>query len=210
MHIFFRWFGLPGRFVLTVLLSILSVVLALISQTAVGVLCMIAMILSSLGDIILMDYKPVVSHFPFKGFEAGALMFALAHGLYAAAYILKNIKADMKRFNIGTLFSIILFLLSVAVLTSLMIRNKKKSIGMYILGIAYLIFITVNCSAIFTFGVNYFPLGLVSIVGAVSFFISDLFLAFDKIGCIKIKNLTNIVWWFYPIGQILILVGAVL
>lgn len=79
MHRFFAWFGLPGKLVLTALISLTAVVLAVIDTTPTRIICIPAMLLSSLGDIILMNYKPITKHLPVKGFIAGAVAFAAAH-----------------------------------------------------------------------------------------------------------------------------------
>lgn len=71
MHRFFAWFGLPGKLVLTALISLTAIVLAVIDPTPTRIICIPAMLLSSLGDIILMNYKPITKHLPVKGFIAG-------------------------------------------------------------------------------------------------------------------------------------------
>lgn len=168
------------------------------------------MLLSSLGDIVLMDYKPLTNKLPLKGFTVGSALFALAHALYASAYTVKYLSESSFKINPGSYIATGLFIISVLILTLLMIRNNNKSVKMYVLGLVYLILISSNCFAIFTFGIGNIPKGIVPVIGASSFFFSDFIIALDKIGGIKVKNMTDIIWWFYPIGQILILIGAAL
>lgn len=69
---FFRWFGLPGPLVLTALLSLFALTLAGLFPSLPRWLCAAGMLCSSLGDILLMNYRPITNRLPFRGFAAGA------------------------------------------------------------------------------------------------------------------------------------------
>lgn len=210
MHRFFRWFGLPGRLVLSVLMSLYAIILAITVISTGALLCMLAMLLSTLGDIILMDYKPITGKLPASGFTAGAIAFAAAHCVYTAAYVTRIKALGSSYINIGFYIGIALFACSVITLFLLKSGNKKDIGKMLLLGICYLALISTNCTTVFSYGISRGGVGYLAIAGAVSFFISDFFIALDKIGGIKLKHRTDIIWWFYPIGQILLLTSMII
>lgn len=205
---FFRWFGLPGNFVLTLLISLYGIILACIFRTPSRIICAAAMLLSSLGDIILMDYKPVTNRLPFRGFTAGAASFGIAHIVYASAFIFTTASSGYNVINRGFFCGIGLSIIALITLIFLMRTKKQDSNVMKVLPFCYLLLISFNLTVIFSCSVNRGAYGLISGIGALSFFISDLILSIRLVSNIKIKHNEELVWWFYPIGQILLLTGA--
>lgn len=204
---FFRWFGLPGNLVLTTLISIYGIVLACVFRTPERIICAFAMLFSSLGDIILMDYKPITKRLPFRGFTAGALTFGLSHLIYASAFLTVIIISGFDFFNHGFILGCVLFCASLVALTFMNRRNRTGK-TMIVLPLCYLLLIAGNCAVIFSCSVSRGAFGFIAAAGAVSFFISDMFIALNVVGGLKIKHSDDIIWWFYPIGQILLLAGA--
>ena len=59
MHRWFNWFGQPGTFVLTVLLSCTALVLALAFPAPQRWLCLCGMLASTAGDLINTDWRGI-------------------------------------------------------------------------------------------------------------------------------------------------------
>ncbi len=203
---FFKWFGLPGNLVLTCLISLYALIMAIVFRTPEHIICAFAMLLSSLGDIILMNYRPIVDRLPFRGFTAGAASFGLSHATYTAAFIYIIVSRGYSFVNFGAFSGIALFLLSIAALFIMKAHNREK-ISM-LLPLCYLLLICTNCTVIFSCAFSGGAFGIISAIGAISFFISDMFLAFKIVAGVYTKTMEELVWWFYPIGQILILTGV--
>ena len=84
MSSYFAWFGLPGTFVLTVLMSALALVLALLRPSAHRWLCFAAMAFSTGGDLFLTNFRGL-GDLP-NSFVIGACLFGIAHVLYLLTY----------------------------------------------------------------------------------------------------------------------------
>lgn len=205
---FFRWFGLPGRFVLTLLMSGLSVLLAFYFPSVPHFIAAGAMLLSSLGDILLMNFRPVTRLLPFRGFKAGSAVFTLAHLTYASAFGYKIYKSKLSFFNAGVVIAFAIFVTLVLLTVILTFLRHSDGINMLAPGMIYLLVISINCAAIFSCAFSMGGLAIVSSVGILSFLTSDYFIMLDKVCGVDSKTLNELIWWFYPIGQILLLVGV--
>ena len=206
MHRFFKWFGLPGKVVLTALMSLLAVLMAVLDPTMTRILCIPAMLVSSLGDIILMNYRPITDRLPFKGFIPGAVTFAVSHVLYFIAFLFAAVEGGRSYFNAGAYFGIIF---SACLLLWMTFRGLKRgNRKMLPLGMLYILFISLNFTTVFSCAVSHGGIFILSAVGVVSFLISDLMIAEDVILNDKIKNADTLIWTFYPIGQIFLIIGA--
>ena len=76
------------------------------------------------------------------------------------------------------------------------------------LGILYLFFIALNFTTVYSCTASRGGIFFVSALGITLFLISDLIIVSDKIIGTKIKNSDLWIWTLYPIGQILLLIGA--
>ena len=76
MHRFFAIpaLDLPGKFVLTILMSLFAIILALLFPGADRFLCMAAMLISTVGDIFMMDFRSLSKYYP-DHFVIGAILF---------------------------------------------------------------------------------------------------------------------------------------
>lgn len=208
MNRFFRWFGLPGRLVLTVLMSAFACIMAAISPSLPRLLAVIAMVLSSLGDIILMDYHPITDSLPFRGFIPGALVFTVAHLFYIAAFGYSIYDAGYSYINAGVVAAFACYVLMI-VLTLVIVLSRNTEINsMFFLSMIYLFVITANCATVYSYAFSHGGLAIVSAIGVFSFLVSDYFIVMDKVCQIKSKTLKSLIWWFYPIGQIMLLIGV--
>ena len=68
MSSYFRWFGLPGTFVLTILMSLFALALFIIFRKRDRFICFIGMAVSTIGDIILMNFKDIGDLLPIPYF----------------------------------------------------------------------------------------------------------------------------------------------
>ena len=84
MSRYFAWFGLPGSLVLTLLLLLFALCLAVLCGGADRWICFFAMILSSCGDIFLMNLDFIRSWFE-NYFVIGAAFFMVSHLVYLTA-----------------------------------------------------------------------------------------------------------------------------
>ncbi len=208
MNRLFRWFGLPGRFVLTVLMSLYAILLAVIYRDPPHYIAALAMLLSSLGDIVLMDFKPVTVRLHLRGFITGAIIFMLAQVMYSAVFFYKISYRGYILLNSGVYISAALLIVIYA--STVYIALKRHSEGRVILApcFFYLFVICTTCALVFSYTLSAGGRSLLSAVGILSFIISDCFIIARNVCGIKSKILNELIWWFYPAGQILLLSGV--
>lgn len=203
MSKYFAWFGLRGSLVLTLLMSGLAMTLAILFPSRARGLCALAMLMSSVGDIFLMRLDPIVRRYP-NYFVIGAAFFMLAHLLYAACFGLKIRVQGASYFNGGAMIALIIAAVCLVYFTAIC-KNKSQ----YSLAVAYLVIITLNCMTVFSYawsGWRSNPTTLLAAVGAVSFLLSDLIIGLGMLA--GITRYDGLIWWLYPIGQILLIVGV--
>lgn len=203
MNKYFAWFGLNGSLVLTMLLSMAALAGALTIPSLARWLCFAAMLLSSVGDIFLMHFEVIERNVP-NYFIFGAASFMVAHLLYTACFSLKIRQAGYAYFNGGVIIALIIAVVCLVYFVSIC-QNK----GQLPLAIAYLAIITLNCMTVCSYawsnGVGH-PLALIAAVGALSFLASDLIIGFGLLA--NIHRYDYLIWWLYPIGQALLILGV--
>ena len=206
MNRYFAWFGLPGSLVLTMSMSLYALVLALCFRTPVRWLCFAAMLLSSVGDIFLMRLNGLQRIFP-NYFTIGAVFFMLAHVLYACCFALRIHQAGARFLNAGTAAA--LALCGACFVYFLHLGVSTKSWGDLPLVMGYLVVISIACVSVFScagaLGRQH-PLAILAAVGAVSFMASDAIIGLGMLT--DNSRLDHLIWWLYPIGQILLITGA--
>ena len=206
MSRYFRWFGLPGAFVLTCLMSLLALLLAVFLPGQGRLLCLSAMLLSSMGDIVLMDFRGIQKRLPVPGFALGAVLFMLAHIVYAIAFVALLRDHQLPLLGGGFVFGIALALLTFIFVSWRMFTSVGTiNLPLYLLCTIYLVIIGLNLSLICAYGVGMGSWRILCALGAVLFFASDVLIALDKLLGIRLPNHDEVIWWLYPIGQILIL-----
>lgn len=205
MDQYFQWFGLPGSFVLTCLMSLMAVVLAVFLSSPHRWLCAAAMIVSSLGDIVLMNFKNIGSRMPVPYFYVGAVLFMGAHLLYIGAFASRIRQNGWRLANAGFWTAAAFVLLIWIVLTVFSFRVGASEPIMYLLCLVYMCIIGCNCAVICSFAFSAGGWYLIAAAGALSFFISDLIIGIDRLTGFTTPALQEGIWWFYPIGQILII-----
>ena len=206
MDKYFKCFGLPGALPLTGLMSLLALVLALLFPSPARWICFGAMLLSSAGDIFLMHLPVIEKNLP-NYFLIGASFFMAAHALYALCYAKLIRQSGAALLNPGLL----LMLITAVVFAVWFIRmcaaqGKTDQLPLILI---YIALISLDCMMVFSYawsqGISN-PLALLAAVGAVSFFISDLFIGLNMVT--GASRWGHLIWWYYPIGQILLILGV--
>ena len=205
MQKYFEWFGLPGSFVLSMLLSLFALVMARIFPTGDRMLCLAAMVFSTMGDIVLMNFKKIGDRMPVRYFYVGAALFMLAHFLYFCALLNVILGSGVPYFNPGFFAAAALVLTTGITVGAAAFKKGSADKKMYLLAIVYMTVIGANCETIFSFAYSAGGTAWIAAVGALSFFISDLLIGIHRLLGITSPRLQSAVWWFYPVGQILIL-----
>ncbi|MBR5288850.1 MAG: lysoplasmalogenase [Clostridia bacterium] len=206
MDRFFRCFGLPGALPLTGLLSLLALVLALCFPTPARWLCFAAMLFSSVGDIFLMHLPVIEKHLP-NYFVFGAASFMVAHLLYALCFTRLIRRSGAALLNPGAAIMIaIALVLAVWFVCSARRLGRTDQLPLILV---YIVMIALSCTTIFSYAWSQGfanPMAILAAVGAVSFFVSDLIIGLGMV--MGISRYNHLIWWFYPIGQILMILGV--
>ncbi|MEA4823898.1 MAG: lysoplasmalogenase [Clostridiaceae bacterium] len=208
MDNYFRFIkGIPGAFILTVLMSFFALLLALIFRTPSRWLIFAAMLLSSLGDFTLMrDFTGIFRSLPFDKLYLGAAFFLLAHLLYITAFTYLLRSGGYRLWNAGFCIGIALFCIAFTVILYSYIHNRPRNPTLLITALLYLVVISFLCALIGSYGFWAGSRRYLAVLGSVSFFVSDFIIA---LGVFRITNAYDrLIWWFYPIGQILLILGG--
>lgn len=202
---YFQWFGLPGAVVLTLLMSALALILALCKPSLVQWFCFCAMALSSVGDIFLANIDRLKKDFP-NYFVIGAAFFMAAHLMYILCFTFKIHGANTPFWNTGAIFALLAGLLTIALLAKTC--STQNMTGFILIGI-YGLIITANLTTVFSYACSQ---GLRSVsavsaaIGVVSFLLSDVIIGLGIAG--NIHQYDHLIWWLYPIGQILLILSV--
>ena len=206
MDSYFRWFGLPGSVVLTMLLSAFAFILAVLQPTPVRWICFSAMLLSSVGDVFLARFRGLDRIFP-NYFVIGAAFFMAAHLFYILCYGMKIRAAGTSFWNPGAWTAILIGIAAAAAFVFLCRSAGNTSVLPLILIYAVIIF--ANCAAVFSFAFGQgfrYASAICAVVGVVSFLLSDIVIGLGIAG--NIHRYDYLIWWLYPIGQILLILGV--
>jgi len=206
MNRFFRCFGLPGSLVLTGAMSLLAFVLALCFPTPARWLCFAAMLLSSVGDIFLMHLPVIEKNLP-DYFVFGAAAFMAAHLLYALCYARLIRQSGAAILNPGAMVMVCIAVL-VAAWFVLSARKYGRMDQMPLI-LVYIVMISLDAAMVFSYAWSQGianPMAILAAAGSVSFFISDLIIGLGMV--MGISRYDHLIWWYYPIGQILMIIGV--
>ena len=206
MDSYFRWFGLPGSVVLSILMSFLALVLALCHPTPIRWICFAAMLLSSGGDVFLARFKCLDRIFP-NCFTIGAGFFMAAHFLYILCYGMKLRAAEAPFWNVGSCAAI---LLGIAITVAFVVLcGTTGNTNMLVLILLYAVIISGNCATVWSFawsqGIRSAS-AVCAAIGVISFLLSDVVIGLGVAG--NIHQYDGWIWWLYPIGQILLILGV--
>lgn len=206
MNKFFAWFGLPGTFVLTVLMSVLAVTLAVLRPGKHRFFCAAAMVISTLGDVFMTRFNNIDEIFP-NYFTIGAVLFMIAHVMYCLCYRTLIKQKNYRVFNGGVIVALVIAAACVVYFSVICIQ--RQSLSIFPLAMIYLCAISSSCSMIYSYTWSEWksrPVALLAAVGAISLFLSDLIIGLDAMA--GVSRFNYLIWWLYPIGQILIILSA--
>ena len=180
-------------------LSFLSVGLYVYFRGNERSLCMIAMLLSTVGDLFMTDTfnMGAASTYP------GAAGFILAHIVYAVCFVKAGKDKGYRLANRGLYAGMGLTLAVVIVLTVLMFKITGSIQGMYFPLLAYLAIIGLNLCCQFSYAVNEKGLRYFLIVGMSLFIISDMVVFLPMLNISPEHN--DFVWATYAPAQLLII-----
>lgn len=164
-------------------------------------LCLLAMLLSFLGDISL-NIMPLNKR-PHSLLYVGAFFFMVSHLIYASAYNYMIQLSGKEYSNPGAYiaYGIMVLVLLISIIC-IYIKSKSLKTSMIFVFILYILIISINLITIYSYSWSFKAL---SFIGATSFLVSDYIIGIENIFKIKNDTLRKLVWIFYPVGQILIL-----
>lgn len=193
-----------GKITLSYLLLFYAMLLSMVWLTKDRVICVIAMAFSFMGDFSL-NYRSLEERTK-KDFLYGTICFMVAHFMYVFTYLelIKNHNFEILNagfFLAATIVVIVLIWFLVMILKT----RKTKLTMMHIVGIFYVLIIGLNCSVIFSFSHSIGNIRGLAALGALCFFVSDILIGTETFLGVKSKIVRKFVWFFYPIGQFLII-----
>lgn len=201
-----NYWATAGRHLrISLLLVVLAIILALVFRTSPRWIKLAAMIISWLADMMLARYAPFTRLAGGYSFTKGALMFMFAHLLYLFAFILLIRMSGPLAVNAGFWLGCAVLAGVLLLLIAVYFRNPTRDPRMLLIGIIYGLVIGTLGIAVFTYAVQTKGLAWLTLIGIVSFMFSDLLIGLEKVGGISIANQDDLIWIFYPIGQLLII-----
>lgn len=203
---YFSIFGLPGAFVLTCLMSLYAAVLAVICRRTDRTLCMFAMLVSTAGDIVMMDFRGMTDGWKLPPMYVGAALFMIAHVLYSAAFVVRIVREKYQFANFGLWIALAIAAAAGASIVYLFRHSGAGDTAMLAVALCYLAVISAALICVFSYAASAEGWRMIAAVGELSFFVSDYIIGLSALG--GISDFSGLIWWFYPIGQILLITGA--
>lgn len=204
MYRFFAWFGFSGKRILSLLLSLFALIMFIINPSLARALAAVAMFFSTGGDFCMsMGDKPDNRGITYM--IKGALLFAFAHIIYVFAYCAAA-NFQWLGFNWGSIVAVCFCLAGLFVM--LLLRRNAANLKLWSYCLVYLAVISLNVIVVCSYGVASGGWQLLAMLGVISFFLSDCLIAlrtFSKIDFFRSRTARDMVWWLYPIGQLLLI-----
>ena len=85
-------------------------------------------------------------------------------------------------------------------------ENKRSKTFWF--GIFYLWITGINYATIFSYAISARSMESIALIGGLSFLASDVIIGFERFLGLKSKVARELVWWLYPIGQIILIIMA--
>jgi len=205
---YFRWFGLKGELVLTTILSSLALVLALVFRTPERFTCLAAMLFCTGGDLVIMNFRGIRRYIRHL-LPVGASLFAVGHIFYLITYRMKFVQEGYGTSPLNTGFYIGVGVVLAGMLGGIFfcIRfGRKRMIPLIVL---YGMVLGANACTIVSYAwaaAPKNPMAVLAGIGAVTFLVSDFGVAIERLD--RRHDWHSFVWWTYPVGQILLILGA--
>lgn len=188
------------KMMITAMLSVTAVILYKIFPSDLRKSCMIAMLLSSVGDVFMVNTPKIGEYSTF----IGAGFFIAAHIVYGGGFyseIRKNGNRIM-RFPFWLGFGIMLLSAVLLGAAEFTLPEEKKPV-MFLLILVYIAAIGYNVCSEFAFSVYEKKLTLILPFSVILFYITDVFIFLNMLGIND--SLRQYVWYFYPAAQLMII-----
>ena len=155
--------------------------LALVFRTRSRWMCCGAMVLSTIGDILLLRFDCINALLPIPPFYAGAGVFMLAHLVYTLAYRTQIRNNRFRVVNRGfRICAGLVALVGILVFSQSLVRGQA-GLAMVLLCFVYLLLIGGNCCTVVSLAWSAKGWRSVAAIGAICFFLSDLIISADKL-----------------------------
>ena len=163
-------------------------------------ICMIAMLLSTLGDVFMIDDLVPIGT---VGVFIGAAFFMLAHIVYSYCFISASKRKGYKFFNGGSIAGICTIAAATAALTAAMFVKTGEIQSMYFPLLLYLAIIGMNIACQFSYAASEKGMRLFLILGMALFLVSDCTIFLWMLNITRAHN--DLVWFTYIPAQLLII-----
>ena len=192
------------KFNCTVLLSLIAIALFIINPTREQKICMYAILVSTIADLILMDYNNIPGIiFKNNHFYVGMLFFAITHILYICCFSkMVMVRIFILSYIISALILSVL-VMSMSILLWFKLVDKKRKIFkiasfMYMLIIDFDLMVIFICSDLLKNNLVF------AAIGITMFLISDMLILIRETVCDN-NIIRKTICFFYPLGQLFIM-----
>ena len=206
-----RWFNkfpligkyVPSKIILSFLMFLLAVFLFILIGTMDRVFCVFAMLFSFFGDCALNHRRSTNSKVN-RDFLIGGTSFIIAHILYCVAYSIKIANYNFPFFNFGISLAIIIL----AGITLFFLGKSREKSKLFKFCLLYLWITGIDYAIIFSYSISIKSIESLALIGGLSFLTSDVIIGLEGFMGMRSKRARELVWWLYPIGQILLICFA--
>lgn len=188
-----------AKMIMTALLSLAAIALFVFLGGRSRKECMLAMLISTVGDIFMVDgvinweFGPVI----------GAAAFIVAHFVYAGCFRKNIAECGYEYKNKGFKLGLAIMILSAVVLGVLAFTVPEKPVTlMYFAILIYIAVIGYNLCTQFSFAFSAKGLYYILPFAITLFYATDIFIFHDMLNIEHISR--NFVWYGYPLAQMLI------
>ena len=196
---------ISGKIALSLLMFTLSAILFAVFRSFDRAVCVFAMLFSFIGDYTL-NHNRDHSKQTKNEFIIGGIAFIVAHIFYSVAYGSLIVKNGFAFFNFGAFLTVVI-LSMISIFMFIKTENTVHS-KLFYFGLAYLWITGINYCAIFSYAISAKSYAYLAMAGGLMFLASDVIIGMEKFLDLKSPIARELVWWLYPIGQILLIVMA--
>lgn len=190
----------------TFFMSMVAIALFVVCPTRARELCMYAILVSTLADLVLMDYNNLPGIlFGKKRFYIGMALFGIAHIIYV--YCFSNMIIQNGTFIYTSQVNIAWGIFGVIYAFSLIFSAfmvYKKDRRFCIATIIYVMLICFSLASMYLYAAVLGGKGYLAAIGITFFWISDMLILIRETKK-DIALIRKLIWVFYPIGQMLII-----
>lgn len=191
----------------TFLMSLIAIALFIINPTREKNICMYAMLVSTVADLVLMNYQNIPEYlFKSKKLYIGMAVFVATHILYIYCFLGRLTNANMAFVNAEIAFFAFILVSMMSIFCWCICTFDSKPL-FKVMSLLYMIVILTDVLVIYVCSYLYNYKYICAAIGITFFLISDILIMFRE----TVKDTSTIrklIWLFYPIGQMLIIFNA--